>query len=163
MKKKTLIKRINNRLLHMIARFSPGAETFRPYIHKLRGVKIYGHIFIGDDVYIENEHPECIEIHDGAQIALMSILVAHFRGAGKIIIEKNVWIGANCVITANSGQRLTLGEGAVVAASSVVTRNVEPYTFVGGAPAKPIAMVTVPMTLKTTFDAFKKGLTPIKK
>ena len=163
MKKKTLIRRVNNRILHLIARFSPGAETFRPYIHKLRGVKIYGHIFIGDDVYIENEYPECVEIHDGAQVVLGTMIVAHFRGAGQIIIKKNVWIGPNCVIAANPKQRLTIGEGAVVAASSVVTRNVEPYTFVGGAPAKLIAMVTVPMTLKTTFDAFKKGLTPIKK
>ncbi len=57
-------------------------------------------------------------------------------GAGhapaKIIIENDVWIGANCVITAG----VHIGEGAVVAAGSVVTKNVQPFTIVGGVPAK---------------------------
>lgn len=50
----------------------------------------------------------------------------------KIIIANDVWIGANCIITAG----VVIGEGAVVAAGSVVTKNVEPYTIVGGVPAK---------------------------
>lgn len=49
-----------------------------------------------------------------------------------IIIEKDVWIGGNCVITAG----VTIGEGAVVGAGSVVTKDVAPYTIVGGVPAK---------------------------
>ena len=62
-----------NRILHLMARFGPGATTLRPFLHKLRGVKIHGKIYIGDDVYLENAHPDCIEIHDGAQIALRTI------------------------------------------------------------------------------------------
>lgn len=50
----------------------------------------------------------------------------------KIIIADDVWIGANCIITAGC----TIGEGAVIAAGAVVTKNVEPYTVVGGIPAK---------------------------
>lgn len=50
----------------------------------------------------------------------------------KIIIENDVWIGANCIITAG----VCIGEGAVVAAGSVVTKNVPPFTIVGGVPAK---------------------------
>ena len=68
-----------------MARFLPGATTLRPFLHKLRGVKIYGKVFIGDDVYIENEHPECVEIHEGVQIVLRTNIIAHFRGTGKII------------------------------------------------------------------------------
>ena len=49
-----------------------------------------------------------------------------------IRIENDAWIGANCVITAG----VTIGEGAVVAAGSVVTKDVAPYTIVGGVPAK---------------------------
>ena len=49
-----------------------------------------------------------------------------------VIIDKDVWIGANCVIVAG----VTIGEGAVIAAGSVVTKNVEPFTIVGGTPAK---------------------------
>lgn len=51
-----------------------------------------------------------------------------------INIENDVWIGANCIITAG----VTIGEGAVVAAGSVVTKNVFPYQIVAGIPAKVI-------------------------
>jgi acetyltransferase-like isoleucine patch superfamily enzyme len=129
----------------------------------LRGVKIHGTVFIGDQVYLENEHPECIEIHDEAQIVLRTIIMAHFRGTGKVVIGKKAWIGANCTIAASPNQTLTIGEGAVLAAGSVVTKDAPPYTFVGGVPAKPIAKVTVPMTLKTTYEDFKKGLVPLDK
>lgn len=159
----SIIRGIFNRILHIIVRFSPGATSIRPFLHKLRGIKIYGKVFIGDDVYLENDHPECIEINDEAQIVLRSIIMAHFRGTGKVIIGKKVWVGAGCIIAASAGQILTIGEGAVLAAGSIVTKNIPAFTFVGGAPAKPIAAVTVPMTMDTNYDDFKKGLIPLKK
>lgn len=151
-----------NRIFHLMARFGPGATTLRPFLHKLRGVKIYGKVFIGDDVYLENAHPDCIEIHDGAQIVLRTNIIAHFRGAGKIIIGKNVWIGMSCNIATTPGQILNIGEGAVVGMGSTVTRDVPPFTFVIGSPAKPKYKVTVPMTLETSFKDWKNGLIPIK-
>ncbi len=56
------------------------------------------------------------------------------RFAQPCIIENDVWIAANACICRN----VTVGTGAVVAAGAVVTRDVEPYTIVGGVPAKPI-------------------------
>jgi putative colanic acid biosynthesis acetyltransferase WcaF len=57
-------------------------------------------------------------------------------GAGhdrkKVIIENDVWVGGNCTIVAG----VTIGEGAVVAAGSVVSKDVESFTIVGGIPAK---------------------------
>jgi len=50
----------------------------------------------------------------------------------QIIIEDDVWIGANAVITAGT----TIGKHSVIAAGSVVTKSVPPYTIVGGNPAK---------------------------
>ena len=51
---------------------------------------------------------------------------------GDITICDGVWIGGGAIITAN----VTIGEGAVVAAGAVVTKDVAPYTLVGGVPAK---------------------------
>ena len=53
---------------------------------------------------------------------------------GEIHIEEDVWIGANCVITAD----VRIGRGAVVGAGAVVTHDVEPYAIVGGVPARVI-------------------------
>ena len=53
---------------------------------------------------------------------------------GKIVIEDDVWIGANCVITPN----VRIGQGAVVGAGAVVTHDVEAMSIVGGVPAKVI-------------------------
>lgn len=56
---------------------------------------------------------------------------------GKIIIEDDAWIGANATIL----KGITVGEGSVVAAGSVVTKDIAPYTVVGGNPAKVITKI----------------------
>lgn len=50
----------------------------------------------------------------------------------KVVIEEDVWIGANCIILPG----VTIGEGSVIAAGSVVTKDVSPFIIVGGVPAK---------------------------
>jgi len=50
----------------------------------------------------------------------------------EIVIKDDVWLGSHCVITAGS----IIGQGAVVGANAVVTKEVESYTVVGGVPAK---------------------------
>lgn len=49
-----------------------------------------------------------------------------------IHVGSDVWIGVNCVVL----KGVSIGDGAIVAAGSVVTKPVEPYTIVGGVPAK---------------------------
>ncbi len=53
---------------------------------------------------------------------------------GDIVIGNDVWIGYEAVVLAG----VTIGDGAIVAARAVVTKDVPPYTIVGGMPAKPI-------------------------
>ena len=53
---------------------------------------------------------------------------------GPVVIGNDVWIGADAVVL----RGVTIHDGAVVAAGAVVTRDVEPYTIVGGVPARPI-------------------------
>ena len=50
----------------------------------------------------------------------------------EIIVENDVWLGANCVIVAG----VTIGKHSVVAAGSIVTKNVPPFSVVAGNPAK---------------------------
>lgn len=52
----------------------------------------------------------------------------------KVTIGNDVWIGHNAIIVGE----VSIGNGAILAAGSVVTKNVEPYTIVAGVPAKPI-------------------------
>ena len=51
---------------------------------------------------------------------------------GPIIIEDDVWIGMNAIILSG----VHIGQGAVISAGAVVTKDVEPYSIVGGNPAK---------------------------
>jgi virginiamycin A acetyltransferase len=53
---------------------------------------------------------------------------------GNIDIGNDVWIGYNATIMAG----VNIGDGAIIAANSTITRDVEPYTIVGGNPAKKI-------------------------
>jgi serine acetyltransferase len=161
MKKKNLLRRITNRLLGLAARCAPGATTLRPFLHRLRGVHITGHVFIGDDVYLENEYPESIVVEDGVQICLRSVFVAHTRGTGRIILRKNSFIGANSVITTTADRTLTVGEGAVITAGSVVASDVPAGILFGVEKAKPLARVTVPLTMTTNYRDFLGGLRPL--
>lgn len=51
-----------------------------------------------------------------------------------VIFEGDNWIGTGCIIL----KGVTVGEGAIISAGAVVTKNVEPYSVVGGVPAKQI-------------------------
>ena len=84
-------------------------------------------IKIGDRVAISREVFLCTASHD---ITSPVMELAH----APIVVGSDVWIGARAIVLPG----VTIGEGAVVAAGAVVTKDVEPWTVVGGNPAKVI-------------------------
>lgn len=53
-----------------------------------------------------------------------------------VVIEDDVWIGANCTIV----KGITIGTGSVIGANSFLNKNVQPYSIMGGVPAKLIGV-----------------------
>ena len=112
----------------------------------------YGmNITIGDNVFINSgcclQDQGGIYIGDGALIGHQVVIATlnheqdpSRRGdmtASPVHIGKNVWIGAHATILPG----VTVGDGAIVAAGAVVTRDVPPKTIVGGVPAKVIKVI----------------------
>lgn len=84
-----------------------------------------GGITIGDNVSISDEVIILTADHDMQK--------PDFEGRHEeVIIKDYVWIGIRVVILPG----VTIGKGAVIGAGSVVTKNVEPFQFVAGVPAK---------------------------
>ena len=67
---------------------------------------------------------------------------------GDVIIGDRVWIGYGALVMPG----ITIGEGAVVAAGAVVTKDVEPFTIVAGVPAKPIGQRNRDLTYELNYD-----------
>ena len=155
---KSFVRRCWNRILHLMARFLPGSLSLRPFLHRLRGVAIKDGVFIGDDVYLDNEFPECIEIHANVIISMRALLVAHTRGPGRIILEKDVFVGPNVVICCSAGRKIRIGEGAVISAGAVITRSVPAHVMVAASPSTAVARVNVPFTRHTKVADFLAGL-----
>lgn len=106
-----------------------------------RGLKIGRGSSIGPHVLLDAR--KGIEIGENVTVAYDAIIWSlhhemnskDFHGKGaKTVIESYAWICSRAIILPG----VTVGEGAVVAAGAVVSKDVEPYSIVGGIPAKKI-------------------------
>ncbi|GFO56895.1 hypothetical protein GMSM_39020 [Geomonas sp. Red276] len=155
------------RLLGKLAMIAPGGYSLRPWLHRKRGVQVGENVWISQYVYIDEIHPESIVIEDDVTIGLRCTIFAHFYlgdrysddDVGKVVIGKGAFIGPNCTIL----NGVTIGEGAVVVAGSVVTRNVPPGVLYGPPPPLPLAKITRPLTCEgqVQYDKFLFGLRKI--
>lgn len=113
-------------------------------VYKLGGVRVvnFKKTFMGEGVVIDTNYPEDIIIEEGVTLTTRCIIVTHFveidsnerrhYSRGKVIIKKKAYIGANTVIC----KPVTIGEGAIIGASSVVTKDIPPFEIWAGNPAK---------------------------
>ena len=127
-------------------------------IDEYEGVKYSPKIIIGDGVSI-NMNAEIsainqIVLEDGVQLASNVLIVDHFHGdtedlkryeglsptrrelysKGSVRICKNVWIGYGVAIMPG----VTIGEGSIIGANAVITKDVDPFSIIGGVPGRKI-------------------------
>jgi acetyltransferase-like isoleucine patch superfamily enzyme len=100
-------------------------------------------ISIGDFVQIAGPST-ALWTHTGVDMVLRSIPLSEvkstpFRKTAPITIEKNVYIGGNCTIYPG----ITIGHHSIVAPNSAVTKDVLPFSLVGGVPAKFIKAISI--------------------
>ena len=79
---------------------------------------------MGPDVLILNSN----HLYQNPNILIRKQGIVYAR----VVIEDDVWIGTRSIILPG----VTIGKGSVIAAGSVVTKDVPPYNLVGGIPAK---------------------------
>ena len=96
------------------------------------------------------------------QISVRATILAHTRGPGRVVLEKNAYIGPHALVVTSEGKVLRIGEGAVVGAGCVITKDVESHTFVMGEFGKAIAEVRLPLSKADRLEDFIKGLAPLK-
>jgi lipopolysaccharide transport system ATP-binding protein len=82
-----------------------------------------------------NHRPDWVSMYPfGEHIHGMARNLDHPAGRGDMVIGNDVWIGEHALILPG----VQIGDGAVIAAGSVVTKNVSDYEIVGGVPARHI-------------------------
>jgi len=153
---------VKKKLLKLIAKQLPGCGN-RIRLLRMCGYVIGDEVYLGEDFIIiddlyESEFKFNLSIGDRAAISPRVTFVLHTQPnesrivpyvnshRGSITIESDAWIGTGAVILPN----VTIGEGAVVGANSVVTKSVARYTVVGGVPAHFIKNVDVPWNRSET-------------
>src|SRR5690606_10198074 len=110
-----------------------------------RNLNIGNDVLIGPNVVIEcDDH-----IYD--VIGKTMFELRKQRKISSVRIENDVWIGANVTILKNT----VIGEGAIIGAGSVVTKNIPPYTIAVGLPCRPFKPRFNPSQLKEHLHKIK--------
>jgi acetyltransferase-like isoleucine patch superfamily enzyme len=93
----------------------------------------YPHIIIGDNVLVGSGVHVYVSNHKYSDTSTPIYQQGH-EPPKQVVLNKNCWIGANAIILPG----VEIGQGAVVAAGSVVTKSVDSFCVVAGIPAKVI-------------------------
>ena len=125
----------------------------RPWVMKSSGSHIGKGCFVGDNVHIDTGHADLITLEDSVSIAGGSRLLCHQRNFSDyyvgsdymklgyvlkpIVLKKGCLVGMESFIMPG----VTIGEGAIVGAGSLVTKDVPAWTIATGRPAKVVKQI----------------------
>lgn len=129
-------------------------RKIRPMIWRWMGAKVGKDCFIGYEVWVDMTNTNLIEIEDHVHIANRCLLLCHQRDLSdyhigddyailgyiksKIVLKKGCLIGMNSMIMPG----VTIGEGAIVGAGSLVTKDIPAWTIATGRPAKVVKQIS---------------------
>jgi len=136
-------------ILKKLAKHAP-LYRLRALFLRMAGYNIGKQVYIGEDLIIidelETRGNNLLTIGNRVTISPRATLILSSRppfrqlktkdtvGKGPIVIEPEVWLGTGVIVMPN----MTIGQGAIVGAGSVVTKNIPSMTIAFGVPAKPI-------------------------
>ena len=153
-----LLKRLYQYFLQILSYLIPFAG-FKVYLQRMRGVQIGKNVHISSNVFFDEAYPNYIIIEDGVSIAGQNQILSHTKpleyhknlfssSVSPVHIKENAWIAIGVILLPG----VTIGRGSVVAAGSVVTKNVPDNVMVAGIPARIIKKFNIkdglPMEMK---------------
>lgn len=117
-----------------VVRYLHGDEVSRQWEPRWEIDELYigDYVCIGAEVVILMGGDHTHRVDWFSLYPFMDVIDDAYIGKGDTHIEDGVWLGMRAMVMPG----VTIGEGAVVAANSVVTKDVAPYSIVGGSPAK---------------------------
>jgi acetyltransferase-like isoleucine patch superfamily enzyme len=145
--KRTLLqqaRKVKNTILMLLAYACP-SNYLRVTFHKWRGVNIGKGVYIGMFCFLDNLYPEYIFIEDQASINAGSMILTHFNPMKRFAPILNAKVapviiqqGTILAIRSTVLPGVCIGKNSIIAAGSVVDKNVSEYTLVRGNPAKKV-------------------------
>lgn len=118
------------------------------HIGAVGSIKIQNNVLLGSRVLIIDHSHGNYDLHDGNNPLECIPINRPLHYVGPIIIERNSWIGDGVVILGN----VTIGEGSIVGANSVVTKSIPPLSVAVGSPAKVIKKYSQELNQWKLFD-----------
>ena len=154
------LSRLKNKILLCLIQKPIWTSAFRAKMLKFTGVKVGKKCFVGECCIFDSIHPDYIELADSATVTMRCTILTHFMQPygdemrnyeyGKVVIGKGAFIGAHTIIC----NPVVIGDNAVVAAGSVVTKNIPAGEIWGGNPAKFIRKRDVDQTYEESHNRF---------
>ncbi len=134
------LSRIRKLIFLHIQNWPMKSRGWRATVCKWGGVNVLcpSRTFVGENVVFDTNYPEDITLEEGVRLTNGVCIVTHFMNPktgkydrGKVVIKKKAYLGMHTLVV----KPVTIGEGAIVGAGSVVTKDIPAFEVWAGNPA----------------------------